>query len=478
MEERLIKSFGDLLSEQYGSNFTSDWAVEQFRNELVKGMASGPGVGSFGDMNPLMLQNLDDTMTSVLFDEDHLKFFATLPRVPSVNLNYQYNKRLSYGGGRRAPGFTEGGAPRGGTSRYERDSAIIRFMGVKRGLTHPLMRIGELGGSQVDPVAEENRNGTLELLEELERTIFFGDSLITDNSGFTVNYDGIRKQITNSPVAAKGNYVDLQGDYLTLEKLEDFSKLLIKNYFVKNFKSLQCLASADVVSDFSKQRLNIDRHEVQQGRINPQMAGLPFKGYSSTFGDIPIASHLFFERVLGDAPLSEQAEKGAPSTPVTISAAAVTDTTSKQKAATVYYTVAAFNESGESMPLVAGTNVAVVAGQRVDLTITQVTGNISYRVYRGVASDGSDAKWIGDIADSGAGTTVFADRNFKVPGTGTCLIWLNDEETVAVPQFMPLLRWPLAIVDTSINWLLLLYHTVVVKAPQRMILVENIGPLK
>src|SRR5690606_33259977 len=99
------------------------------------------------------------TMTSVLFDNSHLVLFSWLNKVPSIQPLYQWNRRQLYGSHRGSPGFREGGTPKGGQSRWSRQTATVRYMGVRRGITHQMLQTGAMGGSQIDPVTEENTNG-------------------------------------------------------------------------------------------------------------------------------------------------------------------------------------------------------------------------------------------------------------------------------------------------------------------------------
>jgi hypothetical protein len=480
--DRMVKSFDSLVksSPDFGPGWTADRVVQEFAKAVATNAGLfAPSGAEMGNMAPLMLQNLDSVLTSVLFTEEHLQLFGTFPRVPSNNLNYMYDRRLRYGGGRRATGFVEGGAPSGGTSAWERDSATIRFMGVKRGITHQLMQVGTMGGSHIDPVAEENRNGTLELLEEVERQIFFGQEAIKDNAGRTVNYDGVLVQMQNSKFAS-ANVIDKAGKNVDFTDLEDAAQLLMQRYYVTSFKDVKCLAHPGIIADFSKLRLNIDRRLVQQGTVPGQWVGEPFLGYTSNFGNIPIKPHIFFERVKNDAPLAatDGADPGAPASPAQSTPTAGADASGKStlKAGTYYYSVAAVNDSGESLPTVSAA-VTASAGQAITVPVTQVSGATCYRFYRGALSDGSDHQWVADVADAGVGGTSYVDINQKIPGSGTMMLWVNTPDNIVVPQFLPLLRWPIAITTTTIEWFILLYHTLKIKAPERVVIFTNVGRL-
>jgi hypothetical protein len=458
---------------------------------FAKALGTSPGVwvngtvggSATGDVSPMALQNMDNVMTSILFTKQHLKFFRKLPRKASTNLVWEWTRRLGYGGGRRLPGFSEGGVPKGGTSRYERNSAQIRFHGELCGVTHPLMRATELGGFALDAVAEENKNGALRLMQQLETAIYFGDENILSASGQPVNYNGILKQVQASPYASQ-QIRDMQGMPILPEHLEDAARQLYEVAYVQDISSIETLASPSIITDFSKIRFGIDRRAVETGAINPTRTGIPFEGHQSNFGFIPMEPHIFLQRTIGDRPITSGqpgfvgADPNAPATPATVTAAAANNAASTLPGGvTQYYTVSSMSDDGESLPALAICNATPTAGQQITLTITNVSGATAYRVYRGKASDGSDAKWIADVPMVTGSTFTFVDTNAKMPGTGTMVMWMNDDETIALPQFLPLLRWPIAITTTTVQWFLLLYHTLVVKAPERIIIFTNVGSL-
>jgi len=502
-----IQSFESLLKSQLegsGLDLSGNDLIRQFeqmaaaeiagmpmpQGGLQKALGTGPGVwvngtvgGTMtGDVSPLALQNMDNQMTSVLFTKQFLKFFRKLPRKPSTNLVYEWTRRLGYGGGRRAPGFVEGGVPFGGTSRYERDNATIRFHGELCGVTHPLMRASELGGLALNAVQEENKNGTLRLLQQLETIAYFGDSTILSKDGIPVNYDGILKQVQNSSFAGS-QIKDMKGMPVLPEHLEDAARQLYETAYIPDISSLETLCSPSIITDFSKLRFGIDRRPVESGPYSATRTGIPYEGHQSNFGFIKMEPHIFFQRVIQDKPIVAGAngfvgaDPQAPATPVTVTATAGANTASNLPGSVQqYYTVSSFNDAGESLPALAVANVTPTAGQQVTVAITDVSGATGYRIYRGTKSDGSDALWIADVPTT-ATTTNYIDINQKYPGSGTMVMWQNDDETVVIPQFLPMMRWPIAVTTTTIQWFLLLYHTLVVKAPERFIIFTNVGSL-
>jgi hypothetical protein len=203
-----------------------------------------------------------------------------------------------------------------------------------------------------------------------------------------------------------------------------------------------------------------------------------------------------------------------------------TVTTPRVPAGTYYYWVSAFNESGESTPVAWGqtapntgnpTAITVGAGQSVAITIGVLTGTVcGYRIYRSTSATPFQAYSTSNVitdptcgliahvplpgaaanttgyymngTSTGAGATnyemqllaasvTYIDRNQMVPRSGICLILERSEENMCIAQMTPLIKYPLAITSTTIEWLLLLYHVFVVKAPERQFIVKNVGRL-
>ena len=512
----LVKSFDSLLRDNgYDESYSGDAivsALENFQKAITNaGILSGTAPAA--DATALRLENLDATMTSVLFSERHLKIFNSIPRVPSIQMLYQYNKRIRYGGGRSAAGFAEGGSPVGGVSAWERHTDTVRWMGVRGGITHQALTTGVLGGMQISPVEEENRNRTLELLEKVERGCVFGLNSIHANDGTSVNYDGILKQMgaldVGSGSIAPSNVFDMQGSAMSFDSFEEIAERLITTAYISSMDEYITYMSPFVKSDLTRLRLDVgltptatvQRHQMGGGRPGGVIDGLPMAGYDTNYGLVNFDTSIFLERVKLGRPLLAanelteltHADVGPSTAPVPATPSAPTmsasgaDATSRLPDATLfYYVVSAFNDSGESLGIVSASAVTAAAGHRVRLTITQVSGATGYRIYRTpgttgtpVAADinGVNTRWIADVPDSGSGTTVYDDLNQIMPGTGFMIFIRPQAEDIAIPQMSPLVKFPIAIVSTTIEFFLFLYHTLTVKAPQRMFIVKNIGRL-
>lgn len=99
--EPLNKSFDMIVRDWSRQQFGGDAIVEEIRKALNTGVYSQIAGTTWsaqpGEASALRLENLDNTMTSVLATAEHLKVFRFLHKEPSKQPFYQWNRRESYG---------------------------------------------------------------------------------------------------------------------------------------------------------------------------------------------------------------------------------------------------------------------------------------------------------------------------------------------------------------------------------------------
>lgn len=583
--EPLNKSFDMVVRDWSRQQFGGDDIVDEIRKALNTGVTTfagdyglagvhnsgtvttstyGASTYGAGNLSALRLENLDNTMTSVLATAEHLKIFRFLHKEPSKQPFYQWNRRESYGSTRGSFGFTEGGAPKGGAGQWSRNGAYVKFLGTRGGVTHPAVLTNILGGMSVDPVAEDQLGRTMDFMQRIERAIMFGDESILDNGGTDSNYDGLLKQLTT---ARKQNVIDMKGAPLTLDNISNVAAKLVTEGKLLSFSDVTLFMSPQNIEDFGKLRYSttvtgsvvsgpgttVDRADLTTSARTNLLAGLSIVGQATSFGVIPFEWSIFTEPVETGAVL-EKGDIGAPGVPTAgngVALVAYNATTpasdtgfgttsgvaarvtninaashpSNMEAGLYYYAVSAVNDFGESVATCYGSqNVAlkgvyVPANAQVNVVITAVTGATSYRIYRmkdkntftgtvGLTSDG----WYGMTASAGAiagaaGATVkntnvatgpdwqyvghtpaatltFIDKNGTSdlynnirPGTNIAPLVCRNSADLCIAQMSPLLKMPLAPTSTTFEYLLLLYHTLVLKAPERQFIFKNVGKL-
>jgi len=563
--EPLNKSFDMTVRDWSRQQFGGDDIVDEIRKALNTGIVTSTGTNQYGPVYPnsggqgagqgsaLRLENLDNTMTSVLATAEHLKIFRFLHKEPSKQPFYQWNRRDSYGSTRGHFGFAEGGAPTGGAGQWSRNGAYVKFLGTRGGVTHPAVLTNILGGMSVDPVAEDQLGRTMDFMQRIERAIMYGDESILDASGSDSNYDGLVKQLTTK---RKKNIIDLKGKPLTMDIIANTASRLVTEGKLLSFQDVTLFMSPQNIEDFGKLRYStqlgtingtanvpfgpgtsVDRSDLSTSARNNLLAGLSIVGQSTSFGVIPFEWSIFTEPVEGGAPLVDgDSGTGVPSAGPAAGQLVITSLhntsagiVSNMEAGDYAYAVSSVSDSGESAPAKvalavgsAGTSttsdptlanlplssvangvsanprvyVTVAAGDSVILSIPAVDKAKSFRVYRcklisssetapGFGATDSEGKnrwqYVGHLPGT-AGT--FTDRNgtpelynnFR-PGTNIAPLICRNSADLCIAQMSPLLKMPLAPTNTTFEYLLLLYHTLVLKSPERQFIFKNVGAL-
>lgn len=479
----VAKTFNQLAKSMLGSN----WAgIDQYMNQLsvplAKALATS-SISGFADGSNLVLQNLDSIMTSVLFREDQLVKQRWIERVPSINPIYQWNRRNQYGSSRGANAFAEGSIGPVGLASWARNTQPVKFFGVQRGTTVIANLAGALGGMFDNPVDEEEFDGTMQLLGSVEHSLTWGNSTVLDGNGNDVFYDGLYRQLKAFAPTGKvfpTNVIDMHGKPMDFDVISSIAAQAAKK-FVTTARDMAGFLTPDTLQTLQLMKTQAERNMNMNTQDGGFVAGTPIEGYRTQIGFIPFVQDVFLDPFDGGKQSLTSADSGSPATPSGVTAAAANPAGSQvsnwlsSDAATVYYTVSAYNASGESLGFTTTAGTAVAAGQVVTVTIPNVTGAWAYRVYRGLLSNGSDAYWIGETAHTSTTNATFVDDNSIMPGTDVALFLNKDVQNMVIAQMAPLLKLPLAIQNTTIPFGLLYLHTLAVKAAERQFMVVNIG---
>lgn len=438
-------------------------------SQLQKALAAGnsvndPGV-SAGEGFPLRTESLESTLKNLTFEMDEIKLFKSIPKVPAANTVEEFNRLTSYGrGGTRRfnLGFMpEGGLPEEDDSTYQRVTVLIKFLGITGRVTHVMNTVRAAHGNVI---AQETMNRTMELLKNLENSLFFGDSSL-----IPLQFDGLEKLITDG--SSSENVVDLRGAPLSEEKLNDMLLQIRENFGVATDAYFGVGAFADLAKQvYDRQRFGI---APQPGVLGAQVSA--FQGQN---GKINLHDHVFIQEGPDalDAGLGASAKR--PLAP-TITIAPVAGSTGSQftlaDEGTYIYKVVAGNEFGLSTP-VTSAGVAVATGEQVTFTVADGgQGTTFYEVYRTSAGGAAGTALLAfRVARSGA-TQVITDTNADIPGTSKGFVLQQNQASFSWAQLLPMTRIPLAAVDTSIRWAQVIYGAVKMYTPRKNIVVKNVG---
>lgn len=460
--------------EGFGPGSQDD--VDTLNKALTVGNAINPPSSAVpGDGFALRVESLESTLKNTQFRVPHVKLWKALPKKAAYNTVEEYNRLLSYGTNPDAGFFAEGALPNSDDATYQREYSIVKFLGTTRSVSHQSTLIKAAHGPVI---ANEAINGTMHLLRMIERYLFWGDSTLTQSGSNGLQWDGFITMALNQAPAS--NIIDMRDKPLNEDVLSDGSMTFndAPNYGTPTHLFSTPKAKSDLCKSFYPK----ERYDALQ-RPRNGMVGLDIAGFESPAGDVLFESDIFLNDLGPCNPAILGNPLQVPSVfTVTTAAAAATDAASQFFAAdqgTYYYYVVAANQYGKSAPVqVNSSALQVNAGQSVSFAVTP--GAIVpdwWEIYRTrVGAAPGTQRLINRFGNTQrtAATTVL-DENATIPGTSVAIMFQMDEETVAFKQLAPMVKVPLAIVDTSIRWMQLIYGVPMLYVPGRILIYKNVG---
>ena len=445
---------------------------------LQKAIAAGyGGAGKPTDLTyggVIQTESLESTLKSVTFDMKNLKFWPAISVDKAYNLFEQYNRLTSYGSD-SSPYMGEGGAPQEEDSTYIRDGQRIVFFGTRRKVSHQMTLVRTTVG---DVVAQQAKEGTMHLLKNVEREMYWGNAHFLDASGAMC---GSVADIPAASIAMNGLLQQLlKGDQDSQQRSGDFEGFGAFQSIIKNLGGLVLTQddieqeAVTILENFgSPNELHFEpavisafvRQFYPQFRSAPGLAnqtvGYDVNKVTTTAGSMDLKPNLFL-RPRG---------KVRPSA-VNASCPATTFTVTGAKSAggalvdgTYTYSVTAVNDFGESAPAAC----AGVATSSTDNSVTLTLGGsmpagVKYlRLYRSAAgAAATTAEFVGNVKLGQA----IVDAGVKMPGLGEGFLLDMGSETMKFKQLAPLSKINFAIVTTALEFAIVLYGALFVYAPR------------
>lgn len=456
-----------------GSDFgvATQESVDELNKALKVGQSiNAPGTTVAGDGFALRVESLEATLKVTTYRMEHIRFWKLLPKMGANNTVEEYNEISSYGQNPDAGWVDEGDLPEEDDSSYTRRYAIVKYLGTTRRVSHQATLIKPAHGPVI---ARETVNGTMHLLRILERALFRADSNLSP-----LQFDGLEAQIlARSPAS---NIIDLRGKPLSEDVLTD-SALIIQdapNYGTPTHLLLNPKTKADLVKQFfPKERYDL------LGKPSNGLVGLDIKGFVSPAGDVEFVPDVFIDD--GGAPTATALGDAAkrPSTP-TLSTSATTPTDGLSQFGTddagdYFYRVQAVNRYGRSAVLNIGAGaITVDAGEKTTFGLT--AGSVVpdwYEVFRtkkgGAAGTSRLILRVKNAA--GAGEQIINDYNAILPYCTSAYLLQLNMECMSFKQLAPMVKIPLATIDSSIRWMQLLYGVPTIYTPGKVLLLRNVG---
>tara|TARA_Y100001938_G_scaffold143507_1_gene216355 strand:+ start:7597 stop:9027 length:1431 start_codon:yes stop_codon:yes gene_type:complete len=451
-------------------------------NELSKALSAGYQVSNQTGGSALRVESLEASLKVVTWSNKHIKLWKKIPKSPAYSTVEEYNVLSQYGAA-GAFGFTrEGELPGTQDSTYTRMTALVKFIGTTRSVTHPATLVNPAHG---DVIALENQNGILWMLERVEDSLFHGNSGLAFD-GEAEQWDGLDALINNA------NVIDLEGQPLQEADIEEASNLVIENYGYPTDMFLGTRAMSDLVKTFyPRERVNMPAPS--EGKV-----GLSVTSMATQAGTIEFNPDVFIRQ--GKQPPAAATSANAPATPAAIVNGGAAGTASWAKslgaaAGGFSYAVTACNRFGESAPVLSATyNVGAGSTTANGIQVTNAAAIganppeffIIYRT-RNIGSGGAapaDLSQYSEIArvrctNQGAGVmgVQAQDLNATMPFTETAYLGELTPSVLTFRQLAPLMRMDLAVLAPAYRWMIMLYGTPILFAPRKWVRLTNIGRL-
>lgn len=435
----------------------------------------------------LQAESLESTLKSVTFDMKNLKLWPTISVDKAYNLFEQYNRLISFGSD-SAPYIGEGGAPQEEDSTYVRDGQKIVFFGTRRKVSHQMTLVRTTVG---DIVAQQAKEGTMNLLKNIEREMYWGhahflnrstgandgsDASLPSNS---IAMSGVLKQLKRGDTDvlqrsgdfegfgdAKSIVQDLAGSVIAQDDIEQLAVIALENFGSPSELHIEPAALSAFVKQFYPQFRSMPG-------LSNQTVGYDVNNMVTTAGKIDFKPNLFLRPRSGARSLSVSAL--APALGSFAAAGSSTGSGSNFQTATYQVKVTLVNDSGESIPYQESGGVAMTAGQNLRLTVTNMPAGVKYmKVYISAAGGAvGTEKFAGNFAN--AGNTTYDISGAKQPGLGEAFLLDLSADCMKFKQLAPLSKINFAIVTTALEFAIVMYGALFVYTPRFNCVFENVG---
>lgn len=449
--------------------FSVETAAALDEGQLLKALSAGAGTDSaqFTGGRAMVPEDIEGTMVNAMRERrEDCKLMATIKKRPVYSTVHEMVRRKGVGQ-HEFLAVPEGGGSDTSDQDIERKTIEVKFLQDRRSVTDQMEAVRGIE----DAFESEKLAGTLNVLKAAEHLCFHGDSLVVPEQ-----FNGVISQIKRS---SNPNIIDIRGQTIATvgEKIitdavhavfaagGDGNKLFFPPVFAQD------------IQDLVKDRLRFGTSGSSSMALVVDQYPTPF-GSTVHFGQTEGADR--FYKVKG-AVSAMGSPKYRPKAPANVTTAQSADSKSKfatADAGNYKYTVHSINRHGISEGKDVTGTVAVTAGNKVTLTITESaekteTGYIICRSKK----DGAAVMEMTRIGKTGA-TTTFDDFNLELPGTGSMLLITDNSliPNVEFLQLLPLRYRPLYESNTAEKpFFIQLFGSVSVKVPEYCAVIDNIA---
>jgi hypothetical protein len=426
--------------------------------------------GSLSGASALAVEDLDRTLKLVTHGLEHLKLWKDIIKEKIVQTVHEYNVQNSYGQ-EVSPFFQMGGTPQQTDANYDREFIQVKYLGTQGQVQHNLTMIQAAHGPVI---AREVKNKTVELLARNERFMFEADSNVN-----SLEYDGIESQIKAKEAQSQYKSTAFAGyesvgdsDSVIVDVRGKFDDQIAEEIALRNVNNfgmaMDCYLGTDIHSVFSrdfylKQRTLPGETLTSGNRVKEHTGSIDYRFKPSLFNRPRIS------------PLSSTVSaQAAPSIATLTSPAHASSEFASADAGTYGYKMSMVYADGETLPSAELTG-AVAAGDEVKVVPTYSGTPLYANIFRSAKDvTGSAWKFIGRVALLGSGVAVQIDLNAVVPGSGKAYLLMHDADALCWKQLGSMIKYDLAVTDTSYKWLQLMYGTPLVAAGRKHCIAKNL----
>lgn len=444
--------------------------VEELQKALAISQNYGTTApGSLSGASALAVEDLDRTLKLVTHGLEHLRLWKDILKEKVTQTVSEYNVQNSYGN-EVSPFFAMGGTPVNTDAKYDREIVQVKYLGTQGSVQHNLTLIQAAHGPVV---AREVKNKTIELLARNERAMFEASSSIN-----ALEYDGIDAQMAakegaaqykstafagfESAGASESVIMDIRGEF-DEDVGEDAALKAVNNFGMP----MDMYLGTDVHSRFS--RAFYAKQRVMSGAT--VSAGQKVKEFNGTL-DYRFKPSLFNRP--RKAPLASAISATAAPTVANLTSPA--DAASEFTASdvgTYSYKVSSVYSDGETLPS-AAISGAVAAGDKVQIEISYTGSPLYFNIFRAPVGTAAGWEFIGRRAPGVSGSAQDVDFNSMLPGSARAYLLMHDPDVLVWKQLGSMIKYDLAVTDTSYKWLQLLYGTPLIMAPRKNVILENL----
>lgn len=330
-------------------------------------------------------------------------------------------------------------------------------------------------------------SGINQIGKTIEWCMFYGDADLNNkgSKGDGLEFDGLAKLIDPA------NHIDARATNMNIELLNKAATLIGMNgYGTAN----KCYLPLSVSGDFINKYLNAQRIIMPNGNSNGMQIGMNVAQVITNNGAVALrpSKVMDIDNWLNtSAPVNPKAPL-APMVSAKLSSSVSAKflahdkvdedgnvVLNKEQGTEFSYRVVAVSNEGDSRPSEIAKVSVDTSGKAVELTITldSITTLPEYvAIYRKsqIPNDERYALIARVPAKSDGSAITFIDDGSKIPGTADVFVGEVTDETLALLEFAPLTKVPLARVSTADTFALLWYGSLRLTYPRRFVMLENV----